>query len=288
MSSPSTSAPVPSPVPSPVPRLLSLESRRAEEIRTLLTKFGAEAVVAPSMQEVAIDRCPEVAAFGEALFAGEVDAIVFLTGVGAESLLAGLEPTYGREPVLGRLDRLHTFVRGPKPAAVLKKWGTHIDVRAPEPNTWQDLVAAIDAAGVNLTGKTVAVQEYGSPSLALHDALRERGATVQSVAVYRWQLPDDTAPLSAAVDELIGHRVDALLLTSAQQFRHLLEVAGGRREALLDALRGEGGIPIASIGPTTTQMLAEYGLAAALEPDHPKMGPLARDAVAFASRNAAN
>ena len=263
------------------PRVLSLESRRSEEIATLLTKFGADAVVAPSMQEVPLDDCPEVDAFGRALFAGEIDAIVFLTGVGAEALLARLEPRHGRDESLRRLDALQVFIRGPKPAAVLKRWNVHVDVRAPEPNTWEDLVAAIDAAGISLDGQTVAVQEYGTANLDLHEALRTRGADVRSVAVYRWQLPDDTGPLEAAVDDIVRRRVDLLLLTSAQQFRHLLKIAerSGQADPLLRTLRDPQGVPIGSIGPTTTLMLADYDLTPALEPEHPKMGPLARAAV---------
>ena len=267
-----------------MPTLLSLESRRATEIAALIDKLGrpigADPFVAPSMQEVPLDECPEVHAFGEALFDGRVDAIVFLTGVGAEALLARLEPIRGRDETLRRLDGLRVFIRGPKPAAVLKKWGTHVDVRAPEPNTWEDLVAAIDAAGCDLAGLTVAVQEYGQPNAALHAALRARGATVISVPVYRWQLPDDTGPLERAAAGLMDDRFAMLLLTSAQQIRHLIAVA--ERTHAADAFAAAlGRVPIASIGPTATQTLNELGLEPVMEPSHPKMGHLVREAVAW-------
>ena len=35
---------------------------------------------------------------------------------------------------------------------------------------------------------------------------------------------------------------------------------------------------LASIGPTTTEMLAEYGLSPDLEPSHPKLGILVKEA----------
>ena len=267
-------------------RILSLESRRASEIETLLRKFGAEPTVAPSMQEVPLEASPEVDRFGRALFDGEVDAIVFLTGVGAEALLARLELAYDRDEILSRLDRLKVFLRGPKPAAVLKRWGTHVDVRAPEPNTWNDLVEAIDAAGIPLDGLTVAVQEYGTANLDLHEALRTRGADVISVPVYRWQMPDDRGPLQQAARDLCDDRFDMLMVTSAQQLRHLIEAADGLglRERLMIALART---PIASIGPTATLAMADYELTPAVEPAHPKMGPLAREAVAWLDRQSA-
>ena len=262
------------------PRVLSLESRRNEEMATLLRKQGSEPTVAASMQEVPLESCLEVQAFGQRLMAGEIDAAVFLTGVGAEALLARLELTWPRDDVLAALDRCRIYLRGPKPAAVLKRWGTHVDVRAPEPNTWEDLVRAIDDAGEALAGRTVAVQEYGTANLPLHEALRTRGAEVVSVPVYRWQMPDDTGPLSAAIDALIAGRFDLWMVTSAQQVRHLYQLAErqGRLGELEAAARRT---PVASIGPTATETLREFGLQPVLEPAHPKMGPLAREAVAW-------
>ena len=232
------------------------------------------------MQEVPLDRCPEVLAFGEALAAGRVDGIVFLTGVGAEALLARLEPVYGRDETIARIDTLTTLVRGPKPKAVLRKWGVHIDVLAPAPNTWEDLVRTLDESPHSVEGRHVAVQEYGTANLPLHEALRTRGAEVQSVPVYRWQLPDDPQPLREAAAGLCEEAFDMLLITSAQQLRHLLEVADrdSRRDAVLAALQR---VPIMSIGPTATEMLAEYDLRPRLEPSHPKMGHLVRESLAW-------
>ena len=240
-------------------RILSLESRRASEIAALIRKMGGEPTVAPSMQEVPLDECPEVLAFGEQLREGEIDAIVFLTGVGATALLDRLSPHDGRDETIARIDALQVFIRGPKPAAVLKNWGVHVDVRAPEPNTWEDLVAAIDAAGVSLDGRTGAVQEYGKPNTDLHAALAQRGAGVVSVPVYRWQMPDDVEPLREAARGLCARRFDVLMITSAQQIRHLLLAADQADcgDALRNVLKQT---PIASIGPTATQTLRELGV----------------------------
>ena len=67
------------------------------------------------------------------------------------------------------------------------------------------------------------------------------------------------------------------LFTTSQQVVHLMQIA--REMNLDDAVRqGLDSTLIASIGPTTTEMLAEYGLKPGLEPSHPKLGILVKEA----------
>jgi uroporphyrinogen-III synthase len=262
-------------------RVCSFESRRAEEMASLIRRHGGEPTVAPSMQEVPLEDNREALGFAKALLDGEIDFVVFLTGVGATALMDVAGQQYPRAELLAALDRCVTIVRGPKPTAVLRNWGVHIDHRAPEPNTWRELLGLFDDAAVDLSGKTVAVQEYGQPNTDLYAGLRERGAVVRSVPVYSWKLPDDTAPLEAAVRAACERRFDVLLLTSAQQVRHVLEVAehmGLRDEWLAAAAE----CLIGSIGPTCSEAVRETGLPVDLEPSHPKMGVLVREVLAAA------
>src|SRR2546422_911742 len=67
-------------------RVLSLESRRAPELAKLITTYGGEAIVAPSMREVPLESNTEALAFAAALFEGKFDMVIFLTGVGAGAL----------------------------------------------------------------------------------------------------------------------------------------------------------------------------------------------------------
>src|SRR2546429_7625572 len=72
-------------------RVLSLESRRAPELAKLITTYGGEAIVAPSMREVPLESNTEALAFAAALFEGEFDMVIFLTGVGARAPLNVVE-----------------------------------------------------------------------------------------------------------------------------------------------------------------------------------------------------
>jgi uroporphyrinogen-III synthase len=175
--------------------------------------------------------------------------------------------------VIATLRRTPLLCRGPKPVAVLKREGLVATVVAPEPNTWRELLGAIDTWGA-ISGRRVFVQEYGERNEALLEALRERGASVQAVPIYAWSLPDDLAPLEAAIRALCGATVDAVLFTSGQQARNLFEVATrlGLADELSRALATR--VLVASIGPVTSETLQRAGVAVDLAPEHPKMGPM--------------
>ncbi len=267
-------------------RVCSLESRRADEMASLIRRHRGVPTVAPSMQEVPLDDNREVFRFAEELLQGGIDAVVFLTGVGAKALLEIAAGRHPRADLLAALDRCTTVVRGPKPATVLRNWGVHIDHRAPEPNTWKEILATLDEAPVDLSGRTVAVQEYGLPSEELGAGLRDRGAVVRSVPVYAWKLPDDTAPLEQAIRTTCERGFDVLLFTSAQQVRHITEVAG-RIGLQQEWVAAASDCVIGSIGPTCSEAIRSAGLPVDVKPSHPKMGVLVRETLAEAPQRLA-
>ena len=235
-------------------RVCSFESRKGAEMQALLERHRAIVTIAPSMREVPLEDNPEAFEFAELLFAGTIDIVILLTGVGTRALAEVLESKYTHDDLLTALRKCTLIVRGPKPAAVLREWKVRIDHQVPEPNTWRDLLAMLDAK-LPVTGKRVAVQEYGEPNPELYEALHERGAEVIRVPVYRWALPEDTGPLQSAIQKTIVGEFDVLMFTSAQQLRNVLEVAQtqGVRDAWLNAARR---CVIASIGPTASEILS--------------------------------
>jgi uroporphyrinogen-III synthase len=129
----------------------------------------------------------------------------------------------------------------------------------------------------------MAVQEYGVPNRELITALRQRGAVVTAVPVYQWALPEDTQPLRDAVEQIAAGRVDVMLITSATQVEHLMQIAGetGKEGAVREGLRGA---VVASIGPISSQALAAHGITADFEPSHPRMGQLVLETAQRARR----
>lgn len=268
-------------------RVLLLESRRARELASIVTSYGGVPISAPSMREVPLASNTEAAAAAHALIDGAFDVVVLLTGVGTRAWLDVADRVCGaREAFVEALRRVKVAVRGPKPLGVLRELQVSAWVTAPEPNTWRDLVASLDAAGSDvLRGARVAVQEYGMSNADLLQELTARGATITRVPVYQWQLPEDLEPLREGIRRLSAGDVDVALFTTGTQLVHLLQVADslGHGDAVRNGLRRT---IVASIGPTTTEELRRHGLEPRLEAAHPKMGFLVRDtAELFAGLN---
>lgn len=256
-------------------RVLSLESRRGTEMAKLIASFGGVAMVAASMREIPLETNTEALAFARKLAEGGFDVVIFLTGVGARALSRVAETIYSLDQYLGQLRKVAVVARGPKPVAVLREWNVPIALVAPEPNTWHDLLRALDenAAALPLKGRRVAVQEYGVSNPELIAGLKQRGALVTSVPVYVWALPADTGPLRSAIAAIARNEMDVILFTTATQADHLLQIAAEMKQE--DAVRRAlSRMLVASIGPTTSERLRELGIAPDLEPTHPKMGYL--------------
>ncbi|HSD09430.1 MAG TPA: uroporphyrinogen-III synthase [Candidatus Binatia bacterium] len=252
-------------------RVVSFESRRSVEIAELVRRHGGEPRSAPSLREIPLSENPAAHEFAERLARGEIDIVIFLTGVGTRLLIEAVTPALPPSRFASALSTIITIARGPKPRAALAELGLRPTIVVPEPNTWRELLAAIDAR-VPVSGRTVAVQEYGAENPELVGGLTDRGGTVLRVPIYRWALPDDLEPLRAAIADLLDGRIDVALFTSATQVEHLFRVAGkDQRERLRAALDR---VVVASVGPICTSALAAHGVRADLEPEHPKMGPL--------------
>ena len=257
--------------------VLLLESRRSREMAALVSTYGGRPVVAPALREVPLESNPEALAFADALVRGEFDCVILLTGVGTRALLDVIEPVRSRDAFVAALAKTKVVARGPKPLAVLRELKVPAWVVAPEPNTWRELLAALDGTGTSLDGLRVAVQEYGVSNPDLLQGLEARGGLVTRVPVYRWALPEDVAPLRSAVSSVAAGEIDVVIVTTATQVVHLFQVAEtmGQASKVREGLRR---MVVASIGPTTTEALKHQDLGVDLEASHPKMGFLVREA----------
>jgi uroporphyrinogen-III synthase len=259
-------------------RVLSLESRRAEEIATLIRKQGGEPFVAPSMREVPLESHQEAFDFAESLLRREFDGIILLTGVGTRLLWKTLLTRYAETDLKTAFQSPTLIARGPKPSAALREIGLVPNVQVPEPNTWRELLAVMRDRPEN----RLALQEYGKSNTDLIDGLQSLGKHVTPIRIYCWDLPEDTGPLRQAAAKLIAGDFDVVLFTTATQCVNLLKIAAreGIETQVLEAL---GSAFIGSIGPTTTETLEDYGLKPDFEPSHPKMGLLVNEAAARAA-----
>ncbi|MGZ0168653.1 MAG: uroporphyrinogen-III synthase [Planctomycetales bacterium] len=273
--------------------VLSFESRKGDEMRSLIERNGASATIAPAMKEVTLGMTEEIRTFYERLSEGSLDLLVFLTGVGTEALATAIETEHSREELLELMAQCGIVVRGPKPFAVLRNWNVRVDARAAEPNTWHEVVQSVlevaefeRATGVAnarsaeqpLNNCRIAVQEYGQPASELYAELEKLGAEILPVPIYKWALPDDTSLVESAIEATIRGEFDVVLLTTAQHMVHVLKIAErmGQKDEWLAAARK---CVVASIGPTATERIVECGLPVDVQPEHPHMGHLVRESL---------
>jgi uroporphyrinogen-III synthase len=252
-------------------RVVLLEARMESELANLARRHGLDPVSVPALREEAAGCAGEVNALIDALALGEVDYVIFQTGVGASTLLDEAEKLNRRDELIEALKRTRIVARGAKPTAVLARCELRPTVGALEPFTTADLIDAMTP--FDLRDKNVALLHYGEPNLSLAESLNQRGARLRELLLYEWRLPRDTTRLIRLIDELIDHQYAAIAFTSQIQARHLFRLAAeaGRENQLRAALNE---IAVASVGPTCTAALSNLGVKPRVEPKRPKMGPL--------------
>jgi uroporphyrinogen decarboxylase len=163
-------------------RVAAFESRRAEDIARLIARHEGAPFVSPSMREVPLGRNQAVVDFANRVITGQIDVMIFLTGVGTRQLVAQVERYVDRAQFLLAVSDIKSVVRGPKPAAALRELGITPTITVPEPNTWRELLAALDER-LPVANLVVGLQEYGVPNRSLIAGIEARGGRVDAVRV---------------------------------------------------------------------------------------------------------
>jgi uroporphyrinogen-III synthase len=259
-------------VPFQTARIAVLEARMSGEMADLIRRHGGTAWSVPAVREMSLNASQPVRRFLDQLAAGSITMVVFFTGVGIKTLLQEADGLGRRAELVNVLRNITVICRGPKPAAVLRREEIPIAASAPEPYTTHELIEILAPFAVD--GKTVGVLHYGERNALITETLTARGAHVEELCLYEWLLPEHTDNLQTLVRELVAGHVDAVIFTSQVQIRHLFLIATELQltSDLVVALNAK--TIVASIGPTCTGVLQEYGVSPHVIPEHPKMGYL--------------
>jgi uroporphyrinogen decarboxylase len=253
-------------------RVAAFESRRGTELAELITRHGGVPSVTPALREVTSARNPAAVDFANRIMTGHVDAIIFTTGDGVRFLVEQVQRHVDRARFLSAISDVVSIARGPKPAAALRELGIVATHSTAEPHTWREILQVVDRH-VPLANHTVGLQEYGEPNASLLAGLEARGATVISLKLYHWELPEDLSALEASLGKIAAGEAEVVLFTSGHQVVNVLHVAqcAGLGDRLRQGLRGA---VVGSIGPETSSTLRQNDLTVDLEADHPKMAAL--------------
>jgi uroporphyrinogen-III synthase len=265
-------------------RVLSLEARRAKEVAKLIRTYGGDPFVVPAMREVPLESNRQALEFSDRLIQGDFDLVIFFTGVGVRALLDIVQTRHDREVFLDALRKVKVAARGPKPQGALRELKIPVLVSAPEPSTWHELLTALRAHfGEELASMKVAVQEYGASNPEFLSSLTELCSEVTKVPVYQWALPEDLRPLRECVLGIARRSIDVALFMTAVQVIHLFQIAE-QMNCREDLRAGLSAIVVVSIGPTTSEELAHYGITPDFEPSRPKMAFLVNEAAQYSRK----
>jgi uroporphyrinogen-III synthase len=261
-------------------KVVSFESRRAKEMAELIRRYGGEPIVAPSLREVPLGENRAALEILPRLEGGEFDILILMTGVGTRTLNEILLTQFPQEKIAGAFGKVRLVARGPKPVVALKELGLQAGLTVPEPNTWHEVVSTLQN-DTDLRAKRIAIQEYGIANPELVAALQTCGATVTTIPIYRWALPEDLAPLRTAIGNILRGDAEVALFTNGAQVDHLFQV--GEQNQSAASLRGAlQRMVIGSVGPVCSEVLKQFGLTPDIEPVHPKMGSLIAEVAAQA------
>lgn len=250
-------------------------ARRREELVALLVRRGARVVEAPAIRIVPTHDDEELLAATRACIQAPPDVVVATTGIGFRGWMEAADGWGLGEPLRARFVGAELLARGPKAKGAVRAAGL-AETWSPTSEASDEVLARLLAEGV--AGRRVAVQLHGEPLPDFTAALRDAGATVVEVPVYRWVPPEDVKPLRRLVEQVVAETVDCVTFTSAPAVASLLAIAAeeGRQEALLAALRGR--VLVAAVGPVTAAPLERRGVPT-VQPERARLGALVRTVV---------
>lgn len=245
-------------------------ARRADELGALLRRRGAAVLHAPALRIVPLADDGELLGATKELIDRAPDVVVATTAIGFRGWVEAADGWGCGEELLDRLRGVELLARGPKVKGAIRAAGL-TEEWSPTSESMAEVLDRLLAEGVD--GRRVAVQLHGEPLPGFVEALRAGGADVVVVPVYRWMMPEDTAPLDRLLDATVGRSLDAVTFTSAPAAASLFSRAEERGVLgeLLDALRHD--VLPACVGPVTALPLQARGLDT-VQPERFRLGPL--------------
>ncbi len=232
--------------------VLTRAHEQAREFSQLLAAYGAEPVEVPTIQIVP-----------PASWQAIDDAVAHLNAYQwlIFTSVNGVRPFMDRLHAAGKdaraLANLRICAIGPRTAQELGTHGLTPDV-VPTEFQAEGVIAAL--AHVGISGSRILIPRAEVAREILPEQLRELGATVEVIPVYRTIAP--AVDVASLTQQLHDGRVAVVTFTSSSTVRNFIELFGGP-----DMVRPLlAGVVVACIGPITAGTAEEYGLTVTVMP----------------------
>jgi uroporphyrinogen-III synthase len=245
--------------------------RRSGDLIDAFVRRGAEVIHAPAVHIAPVEEDDILVADTEAIIAARPQVVIVTTAYGMRRWIECAEAAGLGEALHATLAAARIIVRGPKARGAVRAAGLVDDAIAADERTASTVSLALDG----VARATVAVQLHGHEDVEQLERLRSAGATVHTVAPYRWVRPTDESRLGRLCAAIAAREVDVVTFTSAPAVDGLVSAAGqlGLDGVVVDALRC--GVTAAAVGPVTAEPLLDLGVNP-LVPERFRMGALIR------------
>lgn len=262
-------------------RIAVTSDRRSDDLIDAFVRRGAEVIHAPAVRIAPVEEDEVLLRDTRAIIDAKPDLIIITTAYGMRRWVEGAEAAGLGDELRRTLEHARIIVRGPKARGAVRAAGHDDDGIAADERTASTVGLAL-ADGV--AGRCVAVQLHGHEDVEQLERLRSAGATVHTVAPYRWVRPTDESRLGRLVAAIAAREVDVVTFTSAPAVDGLVSAAAqlGMDGVLVDALRR--GVTAAAVGPVTAAPLLDLGIGP-IVPERFRMGALIRTVIEHLTLN---
>lgn len=232
--------------------------RRAGDLVSALERRGGQVYRAPALSIIPNEDDEDLLARTRDLIATPPDIVIVTTGVGFRGWIDAAHENDLAEDLAVALADAQFVARGPKAHGAIQQAGFTADWVA-ESETSAEVGEYLTADGV--AGRRIAIQHHGAGADGLDALLRDLGADVVSITVYRWGPPPDPQIVHRSVVQAATGEVDAVLFTSAPGAAEWVRAAV--RAGALDSIRrraAAGRLLLAAVGPITAAPLRDAEL----------------------------
>lgn len=247
--------------------------RRWEEQAELLRRRGATVLHGPSISTQYLDCDNALRMATTALIDAPPDYVIATTGIGMRAWFEAAQTWGLHEDLMAALNRAKIVARGPKAAGAVQSCGLEVWSKAQTERLDEVLAIVLDEP---ISGKRVALQQYGEETPTLTSGIIDADAAVIEVPIYRWKLPIDDAPALKLIEAVCERRLDAVTFTSAPAIQNLFFIAEehGLSDQLLQAFNSQ--VTVACVGPVCAERARQEGIEHPVQPSVGRMGLLIR------------
>ena len=274
-------------------------SRRASELANLVRKFRGIPYIAPTIGIK--NKTPlnsECNHFIETISNVKMHFFIFMTGVGVFNLFQTLQKLQKLTTVNERLQDTIIIARSNKPKMELKKFGIKTKL-VPDINTIEGILNLLKS--FDLKNKNIGILWHGDSSNSFKRKLKSLGANVFDFSSYSYSSSleqknaslleqmgyDYVAPneekIKNLIENLMDGMVDCITFTSPPAVNEFFQLAKRNNKFNLLKDKLNNNILVASVGPSTSDMLAKFHIMADIMPNTYRMGAMIKELADYIS-----